>query len=78
MGIVKLPHLYDFWFISPMLDFPVASRISQNRFIEIRRYLHFPDNTTLPKRGEDGYDKHSKVRPFIDTVNEENLLTKNF
>ena len=31
--------------------------------------LKFLDNTTLPKREEDGYDKHSKVRPFIDTVN---------
>ena len=64
MVIVKLPHLYDYWSISPMLHyFPVASRISQNRFIEIRRYLHIFDNATLPKRGEDVYDKLGKITP---------------
>ena len=70
MGIEKLRHLYDYWSTSPMLHyFPVASRISRNRFIEIRRYLHFVDNATLPKRGEDGYDKLGKIRPIIDIVN---------
>ena len=35
----------------------------------MRRYLRFVDNTTLPKRGEDVYDKLGKIRPITDIIN---------
>ena len=44
---------------------PVTSRISRNKFIKTRRYLDFVDNTTLPKNGEDGYDKLGKIRQLL-------------
>ena len=69
MGVVKLPDLYDYWSSSEVLHcFPVASRISRKRFLELRRYLHFVDNDSLPVRGEEGYDRLGKVRPAIEAV----------
>ena len=45
---------------------PIASRISRDRFMEISRYLHFVDNTTLEPRESPSYDRLGKVRPLID------------
>ena len=39
MGINQLPALADYG--------PIADRITRDRFLEISRYLHFVDNTTL-------------------------------
>ena len=69
MGVVKLPDLYDYWSSSEVLHcFPVASRITRKRFLELRRYLHFVDNDALPVRGEEGYDRLGKVRPIIEAL----------
>ena len=69
MGVVKLPDLYDYWSSSEVLHcFPVASRITRKRFLELRRYLHFVDNDALPVRGEEGYDRLGKVRPVIEAL----------
>ena len=71
MGIVKLPDLYDYWSSSEVLhSFPVAARIPRKRYLELRRYLHFVDNASLPARGEEGYDRLGKVRPVIEAVRE--------
>ena len=49
MEINRRPDLYDYWSTSPDLHcFPFASIISHRRFLEIKRYMHFVDNTTLP------------------------------
>lgn len=69
MSLTKLPDLYDYWSSSELLhSFPVASRIPRKRYLELRRFLHFVDNTTLPARGEEGYDRLGKVRPVIEAV----------
>lgn len=69
MGINRLPHIYDYWSNSPLLHyFPIASRISRHRFMELSQYLHFVDNETLPKRGEEGYNRLGKIQPVIDEV----------
>ena len=66
MSINHLPAIEDYWRTDPFLHYsPVADRISRYRFREISRYLHFVDNTQLPKRGEDNYDRLGKVRPII-------------
>ena len=44
--------------------FPIADRITRDRFEEITRYLHFVDNDSLP-RGEEGYSRLQKVDPVI-------------
>ena len=53
MGIVKMPRLYNYWSTNPTYHyFPIANKISRNRFMEIKRYFHFVNNEELPKRGE--------------------------
>ena len=42
---------------------------SRVRFTQIRRYVHFEDNTTLIPKGQDGHDKLGKIRPFMELVN---------
>ena len=59
MGINHLPSLNDYWSRDPCLRYvPVADRITQDRFLEISRYLYFVNNDT--------HDCLGKVRPLID------------
>ncbi len=44
----------------------MADRITQDRFLEILRYLYFVNNDTLAPHEEDGHDRLGKVRPLID------------
>ena len=72
MGIVKLPSIDDYWKKDPFLHYdPIASRITRDRFRDIRRYLHFVDNKTLPPPGTPGSDRLAKIRPFFNTINEQ-------
>ena len=74
MGIVRLPHLYDYWSTNPLLHyFPIANKISRRRFLDIRRYLHFVNNSQLPQRGEDGYNRLGKIQPIIDLVKKQTV-----
>ena len=67
MGIIRLPSLYDYWKKDPYYRYgPIANRISRDRFMEIGRYLHFVDNSTLAPPGSDGYDRLGKVRPVLE------------
>ena len=38
----------------------------QNRYLDINRYLHFVDNSTLSARGSPSYDRVGKVRPLLE------------
>ena len=70
MGIVKLPAIDDFWKKDPYLHYgPIASRITRDRFRDIRRYLHFVDNETIPPPGTPGNDLLGKIRPFFNYIN---------
>ena len=67
MGINHLPSLNNYWSRDPCLRYvPVADRITQERFLEISRYLYFVNNDTLVPYEEDGHDCLGKVRPLID------------
>ncbi len=67
MGINSLPALEDYWKQNPVYHYsPVADRISRDRFMEISRYLHFADNSTLAPRGSPRYDRLEKVRPVLE------------
>ena len=75
MGINQLPEIRDYWAKDERLHYaPIADRISRRRFEEVSRYLHFVDNATLPKRGEDGYQRLQKILPIITTIRERCLL----
>jgi hypothetical protein len=78
MGIVKLPRIYDYWSTNPIYhSYPIASRISRARFLEIKRYLHFVNTEELPNRGEEGYDRLGKIRPVVNVINEGMLRSYN-
>ena len=69
MGLNHLPDLYDYWSVDACYHyFPVASRISRKRFLEIQQFLHFIDNATIVPHGEPGYDRLARVRPVITTI----------
>ena len=69
MGINRLPEVRDYWAKDDKLHYsPISSRISRNRFEAITKYIHFADNSSLPSRGEPGYDRLQKVQPIITAV----------
>ena len=66
MGLVPLPSIYDYWQSNKIFHYsPVADKISRDRFLDIHRYFHFVDNSSLPMQGSPGYDRLGKVRPVI-------------
>ena len=77
MGLNRVSDLYDYWSTNTVFHyFPIASRISRKQFLEVKRYLHFVDNTELIPHGKDGYDKLGKIKPVIEAVREKSI--KNF
>lgn len=69
-GLVQLPALSDYWSTSLTFRYTVISeKIPRKRFFDIMQYLHFVDNTKLPKPGETGYTKLGKVQPVVDHLN---------
>ena len=67
MGIIHLSSQYYYWKKDRYYLYgPRANRISRDRFMEIGRYLHFVDNSTLAPPGLDGYDHLGKVRLVLD------------
>ena len=75
MGIIKPIPISDYWKRDETLNYaPISSR---DRFLEIQRYLHFTDNSTLVPPGADGYDRLGKIRPVIRMINEHLLALYN-
>lgn len=67
-GYHKLPRERLYWSLDEDLNTDIVyNAISKNRYCEIKRNLHFADNTALDKD-----DKMAKLRPLM------NLLNKNF
>ena len=66
MGVVHLPALFDYWKNDPLFHYsPVASRISRRRFVELSKYLHFVDNSSLALPGSPNYNKLGKIEPIL-------------
>ena len=66
MGTNQLPAIKDYWKNDNLHYSPIADRIPRDRFLEISRYIHFVDNSTLQPRGSPGHDHFGKVHPIID------------
>ena len=67
MAMNNLPSIDVYWKRDPFLRyFPIADRISRDRFRELSQYLHFTNNDTLVPQGSPGQDRLGKVRPLID------------
>ena len=69
MSINHLPSIADYWKTDEVFYYsPVAGRITRDRFFDLSRYLHFVDNTQLPRRTDPNYHRLQKVKPIIDAV----------
>ena len=63
MGLIKLPAISDYW--SPI---SLQYHMTRDRFLEIHRFLHFVNNSTLPSPSVPSYDRLCKVRHFITLI----------
>ena len=68
MGLNKLSSIDD-WKRSTVYHYiPIADRISQERYREISRYLHFVDSSTLASPGSPEYDQLGNIRPLVEHI----------
>ncbi|XP_055923064.1 piggyBac transposable element-derived protein 4-like [Eupeodes corollae] len=78
MGYHILPTFRSYWSSDPDMGVPfIANVMPLNRFEEIRRNLHFSDNTNEPFRSQSSYDRAYKIRPVLDHFNDsfQNAMT---
>lgn len=70
MGIHKLPCIEDYWSSDPLLQvIEIAETMTLKRFQKIMKYLHLNDNSQMPNRTDDNYDKLYKIRPLVEHIN---------
>jgi DNA excision repair protein ERCC-6 len=64
-GYHNLPEEHHYWSTQPDLGVKmVSSTMSKNRFLSIKRHLHFADNQALPEG-----NKFAKISPVYDALN---------
>jgi len=66
-SVCVVPNIRDCW--SEHLGLSNYNSISQKRFKEIRRFLHFNDNSKMLEKEDINYDRLYKIRPLIDHLN---------
>ncbi|CAH1974181.1 unnamed protein product [Acanthoscelides obtectus] len=65
-GIKKYPSYRDHWSTSADLHDPYISKLmTVHRFGWLLTHIHLNDNSTIPERVSDRYDKLYKVRPLL-------------
>ncbi|CAH2086337.1 unnamed protein product [Euphydryas editha] len=73
MSIIQLPSTRCYW--NENLGHPkISTVISCNRFEEIKRFIHFNDNTLQIPKGQTGHNPLHKIQPFLDHLRQR-LLT---
>lgn len=78
MGYHCLPTFRSYWSTDPDMGVPyIAKVMTINRFEEIRRNLHFTDNSNEPPKSDPCYDRAFKIRSIIDHFNQafQNAMT---
>ena len=69
MSLHRVPWLRDYWSDDWVLGVPAFAQImTQNRVFAILNNLHLADNSLMPQRGADGFDKLYKIKNFINNV----------
>ena len=69
MGIIDLPSVKDYWSTSWPFNTPHFSKLlSHDCFFFLLKFLHLAGNTKQVARGQPGYDKLFKLRPFMDPL----------
>lgn len=71
MSVKRLPSYRDYWSSRPDLrDTFIASHMTVKRFGWLLTHMHLNDNSQMPARGDDTYDKLYKVRPLLTTLSD--------
>ncbi|XP_046391578.1 piggyBac transposable element-derived protein 4-like [Ischnura elegans] len=71
MGFHYLPSIRLFWSTDENFHCERVARImSLNRFLKILRFLHINDNTKMPPRGSQNFDRLYKIRPLLNQLSE--------
>ena len=68
-GIYSFPEQRFFWSNTTRVE-SIASVMSQDRFLQIKKYLHVVDNSLQLDPNDPGYDRAFKVRPLLNNVKE--------
>nr|XP_023025840.1 piggyBac transposable element-derived protein 4-like [Leptinotarsa decemlineata] len=69
MGMKKLPSYRDHWSQNPDLRDPYISKLmTVHRFGWMLSNIHLNDNTRMPERNTNQFDKLYKIRPFIKII----------
>lgn len=69
MDIKKQCSYRDYWSSAPDLnDAYISSLMPVNRFSWLLSHLHVNDNSVMPKKGDEHYDKLYRIRPFVDFI----------
>jgi len=66
MTYIRYPNVRMYWSSLPGIRMNlIADAMNVNRFGEIKRFLHFEDNTKKPDHSVPGFDRYWKLRPVI-------------
>lgn len=68
MSLVHMPNIRSYW--ATNLGYPaVKDVLSRSEFERIQKFIHFADNSQMPDRNDENFDKLYKLRPIIDALN---------
>lgn len=68
MSVVVCPNMYYYWDNNWGVDI-IANTMPRSRFLTIKQYLSFADESKRKKKGEEGHDGLFRVRNFANILN---------
>ena len=69
IGIINKPNIPSYWRTDPMLSTPFfGATMLKTRFLQILRYLHFADNSLVPRPDSPDFNKLYKIQPLLDLI----------
>ncbi|CAF1619795.1 unnamed protein product [Adineta ricciae] len=68
-GVYGFPQQRFYWTNGTRIP-SIASAMSRDRFLQIKKFLHVVDNTNQPDRNDPNFDRAFKVRPLLNIVRE--------
>ena len=65
-GLVTQNELKDYWSTNPLHSTPIFPAImTRNRYYEIKRFIHFNDNSQAPSREDSNHDRLHNISPVL-------------
>jgi hypothetical protein len=68
-GVYSFPQQRFYWTDGTRVQ-SIASAMSRDRFLSIKKFLHVVDNANQPNPNDPNYDRAFKVRPLLNIVKE--------